>query len=104
MKRDGQVRVAVHAYGGWWNDSEGRTGKVSEELAGKGPMFAVAVVSNGLGKDGWELTAAGPRDQSAPLLPRRRLGREPGRGRGQPVDHVRADPLDVWSFPVSVDT
>ena len=56
MKRGGQLRVEVHAYGGWWKDSAGRTGTVSEELAGKGPMFAVAVVSNGLGKDGWELT------------------------------------------------
>jgi hypothetical protein len=56
LEQQRHLRVEIHAYGGWWKDSEGRKGQVSHELTSKGPMLTVAMVSNGLGKDGWELT------------------------------------------------
>src|SRR3954466_11258273 len=51
-----RLQVEVYAHGGWWKDSNGRTGQVPASEARKGPLATVAVVANQLGMDGWELT------------------------------------------------
>jgi hypothetical protein len=50
------LQVEVYAHGGWWKDSNGRTGQVPASEARKGPLATVAVVANRLGMAGWELT------------------------------------------------
>ncbi len=56
MGQGNQLRVEVYGHGGWWKDSQGRSGQVRVEQAGKGPLAAVAMVANQFGMDGWELT------------------------------------------------
>jgi hypothetical protein len=55
-QRGNQLHVEVYAHGGWWKDSNGKTGQVPASEARKGPLATVAVVANRLGMDGWELT------------------------------------------------
>jgi hypothetical protein len=50
------LQVDVYGHGGWWKDTNGRTGQVVEAQARKGPLATVAVVTNRFGLDGWELT------------------------------------------------
>ena len=50
-----RLQVEVYAHGGWWKDSNGRTGQVGESESRKGPVATVAAVANGFGMDGWEL-------------------------------------------------
>jgi hypothetical protein len=45
----------VYAHGGWWKDSQGRTGQVVPIQANKGPLATVAVLANGFGLEGWTL-------------------------------------------------
>jgi hypothetical protein len=56
MEQDRRLRVEVYAHGGWWKDSTGQTGQVSQAQASKGPMATVAAVSNSFGTEGWKLT------------------------------------------------
>ena len=56
MRHEQQLQVEVYSHGGWWKDSQGRTGQVTPDQANKGPMATVAVVANGFGVEGWELT------------------------------------------------
>jgi hypothetical protein len=50
------LRVEVYSHGGWWKDSDGRTGQISAAQASRGPMATVAAVANIFGVDGWLLT------------------------------------------------
>ena len=56
MELGSKLQVEVSAHGGWWKDSNGRTGQVLSPEARKGPLAAVAMVANGFGMNGWELT------------------------------------------------
>jgi len=56
MQQGEQRQVEVYAHGGWWKDSNGRTGQVPATEARNGPLATVAMVANQLGMDGWELT------------------------------------------------
>ncbi len=56
MQLGDQLNVEVYAHGGWWKDSNGRTGQAPAAEARKGPLATVAMVANRLGMDGWELT------------------------------------------------
>jgi hypothetical protein len=50
-----QLRVEVFGNGGWWKDSDGRSGQVAVGQARKGALAAVAMVANQFGMDGWAL-------------------------------------------------
>jgi hypothetical protein len=56
MQLGSKRHVEVYAHGGWWKDSNGKTGQVPEAESRKGPLATVAVVANQSGMDGWELT------------------------------------------------
>ena len=49
------LQVEVYPHGGWWKDSEGRTGQVPPAQERKGPLAVVAALSNSLGIEGWKL-------------------------------------------------
>jgi len=55
MQAGDKLQVEVYAHGGWWKDSNGKTGQVPTSEARKGPLTTVAVVANRFGMDGWEL-------------------------------------------------
>jgi hypothetical protein len=56
MEQGRRLRVEVYAHGGWWKDSTGQTGQVSQTQTNTGPLATVATVSNGFGTEGWKLT------------------------------------------------
>jgi hypothetical protein len=56
MKQERRIQVEVYSHGGWWKDSNGRTGQVPEPQTSRGPVATVAAVANGYGTDGWMLT------------------------------------------------
>src|SRR5688572_3179042 len=56
MELGSKRQVEVYAHGGWWKDSNGKTGQVPESESRKGPLATVAMVANGFGMNGWELT------------------------------------------------
>jgi hypothetical protein len=53
--QDQRLHVEVYAHGGWWKDSNGRTGQVVSTQSNKGPLATVAVLANGFGIEGWTL-------------------------------------------------
>ena len=55
MSHQPRLQVEVYSHGGWWKDSQGRTGQVPPTQANKGPMATVAAVANGFGTEGWAL-------------------------------------------------
>ena len=56
MRHERRLQVEVYSHGGWWKDSQGRTGQVPEAQASKSPMATAAAVANGFGTEGWKLT------------------------------------------------
>ena len=56
MEREQHLEVDIYPHGGWWKDSHGRTGQVSQAQARKGPLATVATLSNSFGTAGWRLT------------------------------------------------
>ena len=56
MQDRDRLQVELYAHGGWWKDSNGRSGQVAEAVAKKGPLATVAALSNSFGADGWRLT------------------------------------------------
>ncbi len=57
VEQGSRLRVEVYGQGGWWKASNGQSGQVSRSEGRKGPLVAVAMVTNRFGMDGWELTA-----------------------------------------------
>jgi hypothetical protein len=56
MRHEQRLQVEVYSHGGWWKDSNGRTGQVPDAQTSKSPMATVAAVANTFGTDGWRLT------------------------------------------------
>ena len=56
MEQDRRLRVEVYVHGGWWKDSKGQTGQVSQTQTSQGPVATVAVLANSFGTEGWRLT------------------------------------------------
>jgi hypothetical protein len=68
MQLGSKRQVEVYAHGGWWKGSNGQTGQVPASEARKGPLATVAMVANGFGMNGWELTEVVSQAHSIYLL------------------------------------
>jgi hypothetical protein len=55
MKLPQRLQVEVYSHGGWWKDTDGRTGQVPESLAKRSPLATVASLTNSFGLEGWLL-------------------------------------------------
>jgi hypothetical protein len=49
------LHVEIYPHGGWWKDSNGRTGQVPPAQSNRGPLATVAALTNSFGLDGWRL-------------------------------------------------
>jgi len=55
MKPPQRLQVEVYSHGGWWKDTDGRTGQAPDALAKRSPLATVASIANSFGLEGWRL-------------------------------------------------
>jgi len=54
-EREHHLQVEIYPHGGWWKDSNGRSGQVAPIQSNRGPLATVAVLANNFGTEGWRL-------------------------------------------------